>query len=558
MDALESLTNLDGIIPGWLTAVSGLATGIPDRQKELYDVAHKSREATPPREAKKISASINETIRSDDLDEEDEEKVALVLNAADHGVVEPAEISRGRQLDERGRYSPPPFAARGFNDSQHSKRKRKNVSVQSHASGRATKFRHRNVGMVYYDGETQETLSKIHAQISAARNNLRKGKREAHTRNLLMDGSDDSDGGDIMFRVRFARKSSIIKAAGGKEAAESDPYSAVDKLLEEAQGLTERAAHQVIRDGECDDEITNIQERLKTARKTAGEEYTRLAEKPRVKQAIAEAELEKARTQKHREAAEAERMEVDPTCAAIEVDTLAVEDKSSYAAVFTQLGKSRTRREPLVRRRTSSLKKTAAESATTTTTPKASDAQPAPADESVASRTRMARMKQLLMQQYQIPDQASEHTAIASTASTAAATAPDSSGSKTKSPIESQAPPPPPPPPTPAATHTTPDPSAASPMMQDENLQVDAASYDLAAIMSMTRTRRGQPRRQAIADTARLFDGGDGERGGEKVGEKGGVKESVKEKRGGGGASDGLAPPVEVGNRAPSMEMHLD
>jgi len=155
------------------------------------------------------------------------------------------------------------------------RRKRKpGPSVRSGASG-PQKFRNKNQVVVYYDSFVQEHLDALVKQLGSGRNNLRKGKNalvaakgfqlprlsRAAVRNY--DSIED-------IRSILTSRSNPALSIGKKSTTTSQSnisdhestFFQVDKELESIQSLCEVAAHQFLRDGDCQMEINTIKQKL--------------------------------------------------------------------------------------------------------------------------------------------------------------------------------------------------------------------------------------------------------------------------------------------------------
>lgn len=74
------------------------------------------------------------------------------------------------------------------------------------------------------------------------------------------------------------RSSVLFSSFGGSHHSPTDVFEALDKALEVIQGLCEHAAHQFLREGECAQDITKINEKLIETKTTADGEMQKLLE----------------------------------------------------------------------------------------------------------------------------------------------------------------------------------------------------------------------------------------------------------------------------------------
>jgi hypothetical protein len=76
-------------------------------------------------------------------------------------------------------------------------------------------------------------------------------------------------------RPMFPR-AAASSSAPGKPGKQPDVYDQLDKGLEYVQGMCEHAAHQFLRDGDCGEEVANIQRRLGETKELADKEMDRV------------------------------------------------------------------------------------------------------------------------------------------------------------------------------------------------------------------------------------------------------------------------------------------
>ena len=189
-------------------------------------------------------------------------------------------------------------------------RKRKTASVCSDRQSGPLKYRSRSMVVVYYDGEVQKQFENIVRAIGTSRNSLRRGKMSAKVAGLARTQSNGSesrcgeDGVPSVPKLPYRSTRSAQSPAAGRIDG-TEIFDKVDGVLEKAQSMCERAAHQVLRDGDCGLEIKNAKEHFTDARKL-GE-----AELP-VWKDRAEKAAERERLSEERRRAEAEERDKKP------------------------------------------------------------------------------------------------------------------------------------------------------------------------------------------------------------------------------------------------------
>lgn len=184
-------------------------------------------------------------------------------------------------------------------------RKRKTASILSDQGSGPAAVRHKAALVVYYDGDTQKRFENVVRAIGLSRNAIRKGKMSAKVDSLSRTGSSSSEGsgcssGEDSGKPRLNYKSSRpspLPSFGRNDGTEV--YDDVDSQMEKAQGFCERAAYQVLKDGDCTPEITHAKQHFAQALKMTEAELPALKKK-------AEKALERQRKSEERRRAEEE------------------------------------------------------------------------------------------------------------------------------------------------------------------------------------------------------------------------------------------------------------
>ncbi|CAK4030461.1 Hypothetical predicted protein [Lecanosticta acicola] len=181
-----------------------------------------------------------------------------------------------------------------------SQRKRKTASVCSGDQSGPPKFRIKAAAVVYYDGDTQKSFEKLVRAVGSSRNAIRKGKMSMKVDSMSQSessGSETSSGDDgqdfdpIMARLALRAHRSTRPAHTGEDNSEA--FDRVDGRLEKGQSLCERAAHQILRDGDCTAEVNDAKKHFSEALKLAQAELPAL-------QRIAEHAAERRRRSEER------------------------------------------------------------------------------------------------------------------------------------------------------------------------------------------------------------------------------------------------------------------
>ncbi|TGJ84927.1 hypothetical protein E0Z10_g3818 [Xylaria hypoxylon] len=203
-------------------------------------------------------------------------------------------------------------------------RKRQKTDSMISAEATTPKYRSRRMVMVYYDSYVQSFFEELVKFVSAQRNLMRKAKmaaKVAHIKRLaeleMPEDEDEDEGGELRpgngliaaspavptsnsrpggpeeMRLQYfnsrpyggglrspalnlmpgrGMRTSALNGGLGLFNERGDIWDDLDKGLESIQGLCERAAHQFLRDGDCNEEIEKIKSRLVKVQQLAASE----------------------------------------------------------------------------------------------------------------------------------------------------------------------------------------------------------------------------------------------------------------------------------------------
>ena len=268
METLDAFLRLNEDIPGWSGRLDELSNQIVNQEKRID---HLSRVQTQQLFKRKTGST---------------ESLRPVEDAHGGESRHDDEVGPGsRSSRERGQgrmRAPQQPAEQGF-EGRISPRKRKPASSLLGASG-PIKHRTKSMIIVYYDSTIQEGFEALVRLIASCRNSLRKAKLEAGYKarlaSLNMEELPFPAGGDFGmleardFRPRLERKPVSSDLLNSDDAVPA--VDAVDKHLETAQGLCEMAAHQYLREGHCDEEISRSKESFDECLRISADEISRL------------------------------------------------------------------------------------------------------------------------------------------------------------------------------------------------------------------------------------------------------------------------------------------
>ncbi|KAK5121471.1 hypothetical protein LTR85_005304 [Meristemomyces frigidus] len=351
-EALDSFTTLLEKVPGWIADLEDILKTATDRQNEmLFDSQPADSPPAPPALVKKPSKS--SSLRS--------------------------HRSKGSKVGKQNAYHAQPGSPKATllqaqlphmtaSDALRlAQRKRKTVSVASDNQSGPSKYRSRSMVVIYYDGDVQKRFETLVRAISTCRNAIRKGKMGAKVDNLSRTGSSSSEGsssgaeemvvnlGKLGYKSSRPRRTQM-GAFGKHDGTES--FDKIDTLLDKGQSLCEKAAHQVLRDGDCTLELTTAKEHfaevqtlaeaeLPALRKRAAERRRRSNERRRVEEEARAKEV-------HLDALDTQEVVASfvPTDGMLEVDDLEADDSDDDEPMFAvktlQLGKYQMRSSRLL------------------------------------------------------------------------------------------------------------------------------------------------------------------------------------------------------------------
>ncbi|KAL8793678.1 MAG: hypothetical protein Q9195_003727 [Heterodermia aff. obscurata] len=256
MDVQASFTHLAENVPSWLSKLETLSAQVAEQHAKFSKLTTRTENklALP-------KSSSTESLRRQ------KEKAATVEPQTDLIPPEPPTS-----------YPLPSTSQATANDVlavTEARRKRKPGSALSLASG-PQKYRQRTMIIVYYNSDIQEAFELLVRNIAGARNNLRKGRTAASFKkrlaSLSMDLPPFSAGGESGLDFKIGRP---LKKTSPEADDDSAAFDAIDKDLENAQILCERAAHQMLREGDCKEEILGTKNSFQSSLKLAQQELDR-------------------------------------------------------------------------------------------------------------------------------------------------------------------------------------------------------------------------------------------------------------------------------------------
>ncbi|KAF4956644.1 hypothetical protein FSARC_11522 [Fusarium sarcochroum] len=273
--AMDALKNLVNNVPDWLQRLDDLSGQIDRRQAELAAVA--AAEGKSP-----DTKSLRNKGSTESLKPKDDPPVVHAEAPANEDILEDTNAENADQppktADTPKPYTPSPgsinqqqeiIKAAQAKARAQVKKKPKSPSMMSNEDAPAA-YRTRSMIIVYYDSYVQGFFDELVRFVSSSRNLMRKAKMAARVAQIKklaeQEVSEDGDNSDnalpslrYMSSRRFGPMS--ISRPGANDQA-PDVYDNLDKGLEFVQSMCEHGAHQFLRDGDCNDEISKVQKRL--------------------------------------------------------------------------------------------------------------------------------------------------------------------------------------------------------------------------------------------------------------------------------------------------------
>lgn len=301
--AMDALKNIKTNVPDWLHKLGDLGEQIEKRQVELAALSP----ASPPRSNK----SIKKTASTESLRPNDEVTPSAVPSNREPRKTPHDKPPTPRKDEKNAPTSPTatqptPKHATSSDIKQHTsqvmavaqararaqvRKRHRSQSIVS-IEGNPGAYRSRSMIIVYYDSFVQTFFEELVKFVSASRNLMRKAKmaaKVAHIKRLaeMEKPASDDDNDDMEMMVPSMRYLNARRAGGMPFAlagtrgmmangGPADFYEELDKALEYVQGMAEKAAHQFLRDGDCNEEIANISRKLGDTKVLAEKELERI------------------------------------------------------------------------------------------------------------------------------------------------------------------------------------------------------------------------------------------------------------------------------------------
>ncbi|KAG7408257.1 hypothetical protein Forpe1208_v012342 [Fusarium oxysporum f. sp. rapae] len=275
MDALKNLVNN---VPDWLQRLEDPSGQIDRRQAELAPVAAAEGKSLETKSLRNKCSTKSLKLNDNPPSYEDVMREDAIKNAV-----------KGPIKTEH------PKAHTWSPGSSH---KQMQTSRKTRAKAPAERkiTKKRRITIIYYDSNVQSFFNDLVSFVSSIRNLLRKAKKSARIARIkklaeqeaLEAGSND----DALPSLRYM---SLRRSGAGDQPP--GVYDKLEKGLEFVQDMCEHGAHHFLRDGDCNDEISNVRKRLTEVLEIAQTEMERV-EREEPELAKETGELGKSRTRR--------------------------------------------------------------------------------------------------------------------------------------------------------------------------------------------------------------------------------------------------------------------
>lgn len=160
---------------------------------------------------------------------------------------------------------------------RHLRSRRRSASIRSIDDTVQLKYRLPDDIVVEYDADAQNVLREIVEEIGRGRDLIRRARAQARQHSFCRRGSqqareadleedDDLDDDTVMTQVRLRRKRTNEASMCGDDALDNmQTCDESGRHLLKAQNLCAQAAYQLLRDGECKEEVKKASEELEDA-----------------------------------------------------------------------------------------------------------------------------------------------------------------------------------------------------------------------------------------------------------------------------------------------------
>ncbi|RTE69057.1 hypothetical protein BHE90_016562 [Fusarium euwallaceae] len=284
---MDTLNNLSTNVPDWLKRLEKLSGQIDRRQAEIAAIAAAEGKSADTKSLRNKGST--ESLKPKD----DHPVVRAEPPTGDTILKDPTNAEqRSETYAESPKHIPSPesiqhqqeiIKASRARARAQVKKKPKSPSMMSNEDA-PQPYRKHSLIIVFYDSYVQGFFDELVRSVSSSRNLLRKAKMAARVAQIKklaeQDASEDgSNGEDELPPLRYMssrRFGPMSISRNGPNSGTPDVYDNLNKGLEFVQIMCEHGAHQFLRDGDCNDEISKVQKRLAEILEMANKEMERV------------------------------------------------------------------------------------------------------------------------------------------------------------------------------------------------------------------------------------------------------------------------------------------
>ncbi|RSL76459.1 hypothetical protein CEP52_017786, partial [Fusarium oligoseptatum] len=284
---MDALNNLSTNVPDWLKRIEKLSGQIDRRQAELAAIAAAEGKSADTKSLRNKGST--ESLKPKD----DPPVLHAEPPAGDTILKDPTNAEqRSETHAETPKHIPSPESIRQQREiikasraraRAQVKKKPKSPSMMSNEDAPQA-YRTRSSITVFYDSDVQGFFDELVRFVSSSRNLMRKAKMAARVAQIKklaeQDASEDGSNGEdelpSLQHMRGGRFGPMSISRNGPNSGPPDVYDNLDKGLEFVQSKCEHGAHQFLRDGDCNDEVSKVQKRLAEILEMADKEMERV------------------------------------------------------------------------------------------------------------------------------------------------------------------------------------------------------------------------------------------------------------------------------------------
>ncbi|KAM6505298.1 hypothetical protein FSOLCH5_014527 [Fusarium solani] len=275
---MDALKNLSTNVPDWLKRLDNLSGQIDRRQAELAAVA-----AAEGKNAE--TKSLRNKGSTESLKLKDDPPVVHAEPPTGDAILEdPTNAEQPSETHaEPPKHTPSPESIQQQQELIKVARARARAQTKMKPNSLSA-YRTHSLAIVFYDSYVPGFFDELVRFVSSSRNLMRKAKMAARVaqikklaeQDVSEDGSNGEDELPSLQYVSSRRFGPMSISRNGPNDGPPDVYDKLDKGLEFVRSMCEHGAHQFLRDGDCNDEVSKVQKRLTEVLEMANKEMERV------------------------------------------------------------------------------------------------------------------------------------------------------------------------------------------------------------------------------------------------------------------------------------------